>query len=91
MRSLDPRKIPIRLAMLAVPPAVTGTDEERRTLETALAMLGQLQPTAAVTAIGAGELAPRAMTGFDVAAARDRVNPALALLRRMLTCPAYVP
>jgi G3E family GTPase len=66
--------------VLAVPRAATESDEERRALETALAMLGQLQPAAPIAAIGTGELTAHALAGFDVAAARDRVNPAIALL-----------
>ncbi|MGW3232181.1 CobW family GTP-binding protein [Kitasatospora sp. NPDC001095] len=45
-----------------------------------LAMLRQLHPTARRVLLGTGELLRAALGGFDVAAARDRVNPALALL-----------
>ncbi|MCC9306123.1 GTP-binding protein [Kitasatospora sp. RB6PN24] len=45
-----------------------------------LAMLRQLHSTARVVRLGTGELLRAALGGFDVAAARDRVNPALALL-----------
>ncbi|MFI6151531.1 CobW family GTP-binding protein [Kitasatospora sp. NPDC051170] len=48
--------------------------------ETGLAMLRQLHPTARRVLLGTGELLRAALGGFDVAAARDRVNPALALL-----------
>lgn len=45
-----------------------------------IAMLRQLHPTARRVALGTGELLRAALGGFDVPAARDRVNPALALL-----------
>ncbi|GAA3038912.1 GTP-binding protein [Kitasatospora albolonga] len=45
-----------------------------------LAMLRQLRPTARLVRLGTGELIRSALGGFDVPAARDRVNPALALL-----------
>ncbi|MFD9687605.1 CobW family GTP-binding protein [Kitasatospora sp. NPDC059146] len=45
-----------------------------------LALLRQLHPTARVVRLGTGALARAALGGFDVAAARDRVNPAIALL-----------
>ncbi|MEW1912975.1 GTP-binding protein [Kitasatospora sp. NPDC085895] len=45
-----------------------------------LAMLRQLHPTARRVLLGTGELLRAALGGFDVAAARDRVNPAIALL-----------
>ncbi|MFI9359457.1 CobW family GTP-binding protein [Kitasatospora sp. NPDC053057] len=45
-----------------------------------LAMLRQLHPTARRVLLGTGEVLRAALGGFDVAAARDRVNPALALL-----------
>ncbi|MFI5529985.1 CobW family GTP-binding protein [Kitasatospora sp. NPDC051853] len=48
--------------------------------ETGLAMLRQLHPTARRVLLGTGELLRAGLGGFDVAAARDRVNPALALL-----------
>ncbi|MFJ9844291.1 CobW family GTP-binding protein [Kitasatospora sp. NPDC101155] len=48
--------------------------------EAGLAMLRQLHPTARRVLLGTGELLRAALGGFDVAAARDRVNPALALL-----------
>ncbi|WP_235502901.1 MULTISPECIES: GTP-binding protein [unclassified Kitasatospora] len=45
-----------------------------------VAMLRQLHPTARLARLGTGELTRAALGGFDVAAARDRVNPAIALL-----------
>ncbi|MFJ9777349.1 CobW family GTP-binding protein [Kitasatospora sp. NPDC101157] len=45
-----------------------------------LALLRQLHPMARRVLLGTGELLRAALGGFDVAAARDRVNPALALL-----------
>ncbi|GAB2699923.1 CobW family GTP-binding protein [Kitasatospora kifunensis] len=64
--------------VLAVPRAgVEGNGPERRA---ALAMLGQLHPTARTVRLGTGALVRAALGGFDVPAARDRVNPALALL-----------
>ena len=66
--------------LLAVPSHSPDNDEERRDLETALAMLGQLQPAAPIAAIGTGEVSTYALTGFDVAAARDRVDPTIPLL-----------
>ncbi|MFF8772130.1 CobW family GTP-binding protein [Kitasatospora sp. NPDC015120] len=48
--------------------------------ETGLAMLRQLHPTARRVLLGSGGLLRAGLGGFDVAAARDRVNPALALL-----------
>ncbi|MET9611752.1 CobW family GTP-binding protein [Kitasatospora indigofera] len=48
--------------------------------EAGLSMLRQLNPTARRVLLGTGELLRAALGGFDVAAARDRVNPALALL-----------
>ncbi|MEU9044842.1 MULTISPECIES: GTP-binding protein [unclassified Kitasatospora] len=48
--------------------------------EPGLAMLRQLHPTARRVLLGTGELLRAALGGFDVAAARDRVDPALALL-----------
>jgi G3E family GTPase len=49
-------------------------------LRAGFAMLRQLHPTARRVPLGVGELVRAALSGFDVAAARDRVNPALALL-----------
>ncbi|MFI9324542.1 CobW family GTP-binding protein [Kitasatospora aureofaciens] len=48
--------------------------------EAGLSLLRQLHPTARRVLLGTGELLRAALGGFDVAAARDRVNPALALL-----------
>ncbi|MFG3229586.1 CobW family GTP-binding protein [Kitasatospora sp. NPDC048194] len=48
--------------------------------ESGLSMLRQLHPTARRVLLGTGELLRAALGGFDVPAARDRVNPALALL-----------
>ncbi|MFF1871081.1 CobW family GTP-binding protein [Kitasatospora herbaricolor] len=48
--------------------------------EAGLSVLRQLHPTARRVLFGTGELVRAALGGFDVAAARDRVNPALALL-----------
>ncbi|MFJ8043979.1 CobW family GTP-binding protein [Kitasatospora sp. NPDC096147] len=45
-----------------------------------LAMLRQLHPTARRVLLGTGELLRAALGGFDAPAARDRVDPALALL-----------
>lgn len=45
-----------------------------------LALLRQLHPTARLVRLGTGTLTRAALGGFDVAAARDRVNPAIALL-----------
>ncbi|GAA1148045.1 G3E family GTPase [Kitasatospora gansuensis] len=45
-----------------------------------VAMLRQLHPTARLVTLGTGELTRAALGGFDVPAARDRVNPAIALL-----------
>ena len=63
---------------LAVPqlPEAAGSRE----LRAGLAMLRQLHPTARSVRLGTGQLGSAAMAGFDVTAARDRVNPALALL-----------
>ncbi|GAA1973387.1 CobW family GTP-binding protein [Kitasatospora viridis] len=64
--------------VLAVPRADgPGDAPERRA---GLAMLRQLHSTARLVRLGTGELVRAALGGFDVAAARDRVNPALALL-----------
>ncbi|MBO1417680.1 GTP-binding protein [Streptomyces sp. FH025] len=49
-------------------------------LHPGIAMLRQLHPTARAARLGSGVLVRAALGGFDVAAARDRVNPALALL-----------
>ncbi|MFI9273497.1 CobW family GTP-binding protein [Kitasatospora sp. NPDC052896] len=49
-------------------------------LHAGLAMLRQLHPTVRAVKLGTGALGAAALAGFDVAAARDRVNPALALL-----------
>jgi G3E family GTPase len=49
-------------------------------LDAGLAMLRQLHPTARCVPLGVGQLIGAATAGFDVAAARDRVNPAMALL-----------
>ncbi|WP_063346771.1 GTP-binding protein [Streptomyces sp. MJM8645] len=57
---------------LAVPRATAHTP--------GLALLRQLHPTARVVRLGTGALTRAALGGFDVAAARDRVNPAIALL-----------
>ncbi|GAA0686956.1 GTP-binding protein [Kitasatospora atroaurantiaca] len=59
---------------LAVPRS--GGDHRRG----GLSMLRQLHPTARVVRLGTGSLTRAALGGFDVAAARDRVNPAVALL-----------
>ncbi|MET8623794.1 GTP-binding protein [Kitasatospora sp. NPDC004669] len=53
-----------------------GTTE----LHAGIAMLRQLHPTARAARLGTGALVRAALGGFDVTAARDRVNPALALL-----------
>ncbi|MGF1428013.1 CobW family GTP-binding protein [Kitasatospora sp. LaBMicrA B282] len=64
--------------VLAVPRAGRhGDGPERRV---GLAMLHQLHPTARVVRLGTGALIRAALGGFDVAAARDRINPAVALL-----------
>ncbi|MCP2309449.1 CobW family GTP-binding protein [Kitasatospora paracochleata] len=65
-------------AVLAVPRA--GRDGDTPERRAGLAVLGQLHPTARTVRLGTGELIRVALGGFDVAAARDRVNPALALL-----------
>ncbi|MDH6137929.1 G3E family GTPase [Kitasatospora sp. MAA4] len=61
---------------ITVPQEASGSEE----LHAGLAMLRQLRPTARVVRLGVGALAAAARAGFDVAAARDRVNPALAQL-----------
>ncbi|WP_035844336.1 CobW family GTP-binding protein [Kitasatospora azatica] len=62
--------------------AVAHTQEAAGSAElnAGLAMLRQLHPTARFVRLGGGALVGAARAGFDVAAARDRVNPALALL-----------
>jgi G3E family GTPase len=62
--------------------ACTGTAATAGSAEAAagLAMLRQLHATADVIRLGTGSLVAAASAGFDVAAARDRVNPVLALL-----------
>ncbi|MDH6574442.1 GTP-binding protein [Kitasatospora sp. MAP5-34] len=62
--------------------AVSHTEQAAGTAElhAGIAMLRQLHPTARAVRLGTGALARAALAGFDVAAARDRVNPALALL-----------
>ncbi|MFB8201348.1 CobW family GTP-binding protein [Kitasatospora purpeofusca] len=64
--------------VLAVPQA--GPDGDTPERRAGLAMLRQLHPTARPVRLGGGALVRAALGGFDVAAARDRVNPALALL-----------
>ncbi|MDH6117749.1 G3E family GTPase [Kitasatospora sp. GAS204A] len=64
--------------VLAVPRA--GQTDEAPERRAGLAMLHQLHSTARVVRLGTGELIRAALGGFDVAAARDRVNPALAQL-----------
>ncbi|MFC9329081.1 CobW family GTP-binding protein [Kitasatospora sp. NPDC057015] len=61
---------------VAHPRAAVGSPE----LHTGLAMLRQLHPTARCVRLGTRELATFVLAGFDVAQARDRVNPAMALL-----------
>ncbi|MFC1418369.1 CobW family GTP-binding protein [Streptacidiphilus cavernicola] len=65
--------------VLAVPFAPRHEPDRRQRLA-GLAMLHQLNPTARLVALDTGVLARAALGGFDVPAARDRVNPALALL-----------
>ncbi|MDH6708339.1 G3E family GTPase [Kitasatospora sp. MAA19] len=62
--------------------AVSHADQAGGTpeLHAGIAMLRQLHPTARAVRLGTGALVRAALAGFDVAAARDRVNPALALL-----------
>ncbi|MDH6129976.1 GTP-binding protein [Kitasatospora sp. GP82] len=62
--------------------AVSHSDQAAGTgeLRAGIAMLRQLHPTARAARLGTGALVRAALAGFDVAAARDRVNPALALL-----------
>ncbi|MGA5700517.1 CobW family GTP-binding protein [Peterkaempfera bronchialis] len=64
--------------VLAVPRA--GAAAGSAELHAGLAALRQLNPAARSARLGTGALARAALAGFDVAAARDRVNPALALL-----------
>ncbi|AUY52604.1 GTP-binding protein [Streptomyces sp. CB01881] len=64
--------------VLAVPG--TGPDDDPAARRAGLAMLRQLHPTARTVRLGGGSLIRAALGGFDVAAARDRVNPAIALL-----------
>ncbi|MFG3228022.1 CobW family GTP-binding protein [Kitasatospora sp. NPDC048194] len=64
--------------VLAVPRA--GREDDTPERRSGLAMLRQLHPTARTVRLGTGELIRAALGGFDVAAARDRVDPALALL-----------
>ncbi|MEZ0092319.1 GTP-binding protein [Streptacidiphilus sp. EB129] len=68
------------IAVAHVPEAVDTPE-----LGAGLAMLRQLRPTAELVRLGTPApvgtaLTAAALAGFDVAAARDRVNPALALL-----------
>ncbi|WP_329576430.1 GTP-binding protein [Kitasatospora sp. NBC_01250] len=64
--------------VLAVAPAQEAAGSAE--VQAGLAMLRQLHPTARLVGLGSGALAGAVLAGFDVAAARDRVNPALALL-----------
>ncbi|AUG81945.1 cobalamin biosynthesis protein CobW [Kitasatospora sp. MMS16-BH015] len=64
------------LLAVAPSPEAAGSAE----LHAGLAMLRQLHPTARFVRLGRRALAGAARAGFEVAAARDRVNPALALL-----------
>ncbi|MGF1425741.1 CobW family GTP-binding protein [Kitasatospora sp. LaBMicrA B282] len=64
--------------VLAVPRA--GRDRGTPERRAGLAMLHQLHPTARIVPLATGSLVRSALAGFDVAAARDRVNPAVALL-----------
>ncbi|WP_329561424.1 CobW family GTP-binding protein [Kitasatospora sp. NBC_01266] len=64
--------------VLAVPRADRVADAPER--RAGLAMLHQLHSTARVVRLGTGELLRAALGGFEVVGARDRVNPALALL-----------
>jgi len=61
---------------VAVPHEALGSAE----LHTGQALLRQLHPSARMLELRSGRLPAEATAGFDVAAARDRVNPALALL-----------
>ncbi|MGC0313648.1 CobW family GTP-binding protein [Kitasatospora acidiphila] len=64
--------------VLAVPSARADEDTPER--RAGLAMLRQLHATARVVPLATGALIRAALGGFDVAAARDRVNPAIAQL-----------
>ncbi|MFJ6216701.1 CobW family GTP-binding protein [Streptomyces sp. NPDC092296] len=64
--------------VLAVPRAADAAGAPE--LHAGLAMLRQLHPLARAVRLGSGALTRAALAGFDVPAARDRVNPALALL-----------
>ncbi|MFC5666038.1 CobW family GTP-binding protein [Kitasatospora misakiensis] len=64
--------------VLAVPGAGPEGDAPERLA--GLAMLRQLHPTARTVRLDGGSLVRAALGGFGVAAARDRVNPAIALL-----------
>jgi G3E family GTPase len=68
--------------LLVVPraPHGGGDPEERERRLAGLAMIQQLHPTARRVALGTGALTRVSGSRFDVPAARDRVNPALALL-----------
>jgi G3E family GTPase len=57
-----------------------GATEERERRLAGLAMVHQLHPTARRLALGTGALAAITDCRFDITAARDRVNPALAQL-----------
>lgn len=54
--------------------------EDSAGLRAGEAMLRQLHPTAARARLGSGELSRAVLSGFDIASAAHRVNPALALL-----------
>jgi G3E family GTPase len=64
--------------VLAVPRATGQDDGSGR--RAGLSMLRQLHATARTVRLGTGELIRAALGGFDVVAARDRVNPAISLL-----------
>jgi G3E family GTPase len=64
--------------VLAVPRARRAEDSPER--RAGLAMLRQLHATARIVPLATGALIRAALGGFDVAAARDRVNPAIAQL-----------
>lgn len=64
--------------VLAVP--LAGHEGEAPERRAGLSMLHQLHPTARIVRLGTGALIRAALGGFDVAAARDQVNPAIALL-----------
>ncbi|MFD0332008.1 GTP-binding protein [Streptacidiphilus monticola] len=61
-------------------PARGGATEERERRLAGVAMVHQLHPTARRLALGTGALAAITDCRFDITAARDRVNPALAQL-----------